>query len=79
MARHWAARAGASPPRSTSRLTWMDGRWRSISRKVRRATARSLRSCSTLGPTSRLARPWATKDTTARAIARPRVSAASAR
>ena len=78
-ARRWAARAGASRPRSTSRLTWMGGRSPSISRKVRRATARSLRSCSTLGPTSRLGPRWATKDMTPKPIARPPASAASAR
>jgi transposase len=77
--RRWAARAEASQPRSTSRLTWMDGRWLSTSQKVRRATARSSRFCSTLGPTSRPALRWVTKATTAREIARPRVSAASAR
>jgi transposase len=77
--KRWAARAGASRPRSTSRLTSMDGRWRSTSRKARQATARSLRSCLTLGPTSRPGLRWATKDTTARPIARPRASAASVR
>ncbi len=40
-ARRWAARAGASQPRSTSRLTWMGDRSRSTSRRVRPATARS--------------------------------------
>src|ERR671932_1924960 len=67
--RRWAARAGASRPRSTSRLIWMGSRWHSTSRRVRRATARSLSSCSTLGRTSRPERQWATKDMTARAIA----------
>ena len=33
--RRWAARAGAFRPRSTSRLIWMDGRWRSTSPRVR--------------------------------------------
>ena len=79
MARRWAARAAASRPRSTSRLTWMGDRWPSISRRVRPATARSSRSCSILGPTSHLGLRWATKVTTARVIARPRASAASAR
>jgi transposase len=79
MAKRWAARAGASRPRSTSRLTWMGDRWPSTSRKVRPATARSSRFCSILGPTSRPARRWATKDTTARAIAGPLASAVSAR
>ena len=77
--RRWAARAGASRPRSTARLTWMGGRSPSTSQRAKRATARSSRSCSTLDPTSRPARRWATKDTTARAIARPRASATSAR
>src|SRR5918994_2136296 len=51
--RRWAARAGASRPRSTSRLISTEGRLRSTSRRVRRATARSARSCSTSGRTSR--------------------------
>ena len=79
MARRWAARGAVSQPRSTSRLIWMDGRWRSTSPRVRPVTARSSRSCLTLDRTSRLARRWVTKDTTARPTARPRVSAASAR
>jgi len=79
MARRWAARVGASRPRSTSRLTWMDGRWRSTSQKVRPATARTSRSCLTLDPTSRPALPWVTKDTTARPIAQRPASAASVR
>ena len=78
-AKRWAARAGASRPRSTSRLTWMGDRSRFTSQKARRATARSSRFCSILAPTSRPARRWATKDPTARAIARPRASAVSAR
>jgi transposase len=76
-ARRWAARAGASQPRSTSRLTWMGDRSRSTSRRVRPATARSSRFCLILGPTSRPVRRWATRDMTARATARPRASAAS--
>ena len=76
MARRWAARAAASRPRSTSRLTWMGDRSPSISRKVRPATARSSRFCSTLGPTSRPALLWVTRDTTARAIAQRPASAA---
>src|SRR5215212_5045243 len=79
MARRWAARAAASRPRSPSRLTWMGDRSPSSSRKVRPATARSSRSCSTSGRTSRRARPWATRDTTARVIAQRPASAASAR
>src|SRR5215212_4218696 len=77
--RRWAARAGASRPRSTSRLTWMGDRWRSTSRRVRPATARSSKSCLTSGPTSRRGLWWATKDTTARATAWRRASVASAR
>jgi len=77
--RRWAARAGASRPRSTSRLISMDGRSLSTSRKVRQATARRSRSCLTSGPTSRPALGWATKDTTARAIARQRGRGASVR
>jgi transposase len=65
--KRWAARAAASRPRSTSRLISVACRSRSTSRRVRRATARSSRFCSTSGPTSRPALPWATKDTTARA------------
>jgi transposase len=45
--RRSAAHAGASRPRSTSRLISMACRWRSTSRKVRQATARSSRSCLT--------------------------------
>src|ERR687897_944768 len=48
-ARLWAARAGASQPRSPSRLISTEGRSRSTSRKVRQAIARSLRSGLTLG------------------------------
>ncbi len=77
--RRWAARAGASRPRSPSRLIWRVCRSPSTSRRVRPATAHRSRFCSTSGPTSRPARRWATKDTTARAIARPRASAVSAR
>ena len=79
MARRWAARAEASQPRSTSRLTWMGDRSRSTSQRVRRATVHSSRSCSILGPTSRPARQWGTRDTTARPIARRRRPVASAR
>ena len=75
--RLWGARAGASQPRSTSRLTSKVCRWRSTSRKARRATARRLRSCSTLGRRSRPALRSVTKGTTARQIARPRASGAS--
>jgi transposase len=78
-ARPWAARVGASRPRSTSRSIWMGCRSPFTSRRVRRATARSLRCCSTLGRTSRPVPGWATKATTARPIARQRASAASAR
>ncbi len=77
--RRWAARAGASRPRSTSRLISRVCRSPSISQKVRRATARSSRSCSTSGPTSRRGLRWATKDTTARPIAPPRAIGAFVR
>ena len=77
--RRWAARAVAFRPRSTSRLISMDGRWLSTSPRVRRVTARSLRSCSILGRTSTPALGWATKATTARPIGRRHASAASAR
>src|SRR5436853_5974255 len=50
--RRWAARAGASRPRSTSRLIWMDGRSPSTLLKAKQATARSSRSCLTSGRTS---------------------------
>ena len=77
--RRSAARAGASRPRSTSRSTSMACRWLSTSRKARRATARSSRSCSTLGRTSRPALRWVTKGTTARPIGQRHASAAFAR
>jgi transposase len=77
--RRWAARAGASRPRSTSRLTWMGDRSPSTLRKARRVTARSSRFCSTSDPTSRPARLWVTKATTARPIEQPPASGASAR
>src|SRR4051795_9715932 len=49
MARRWAARAGASRPRSTSRLISVACRWRSTSQKARPAIARNSRACLTLG------------------------------
>src|SRR3712207_5463759 len=79
MARPSAARGAVSQPRSTSRLISAHCRLPSTSPRVRPVTARSSRSCLTLDRTSRLARRWVTKDTTARPTARPRVSAASAR
>ena len=79
MVKRWAAPAAVSRLRSTSRLIGMDAPSLFTSQKVRPATAGNLRSCSTSGRTSRPARPWGTKDTTARAIARPPASAASAR
>ncbi len=79
MARLWVARAGASRPRSTSRLISAHCRLPSTSRRVRRATARNSRSCLTLGRTSRPALRSRIKDTTARVIARPHPSVASAR
>src|SRR5215218_9254545 len=78
-AKRWAARAEASRPRSTSRLTGMGDRSRSTSRKVRPATAHNSRFCSTLGPTSRRALRSAIRDTTALVIAQPRASVASVR
>ena len=79
MAKRWAARAGASRPRSTSRSISMACRSPFTSRKAKRVTVRSSRSCSILGRTSRPVPGWATKATTARPIARQRASAASAR
>src|SRR3954465_10657814 len=79
MVKRWAARAGASRPRSPSRLTWMGGRSPSTSQRVRPATARSSRSCSTLGLTSRPAQPWVIRAMMPRPIAQPPASAASAR
>src|SRR5918994_2052493 len=78
-ARLWAARVGASPPRSISRSISMACRSPFTSRKAKRVTVRSSRSCSILGRTSRPVPEWATKATTARPIARQRASAASAR
>jgi transposase len=77
--RRSAARGVGSRLRSTSRLIWMGSRWRSTSQRVKRATAHSSKSCSISGLTSRPARPWATRDTTARPTARPRASATSVR
>src|SRR3954466_8000934 len=79
MARLWAARAGASRPRSTSRPISMACRWLSTSQRVRRATVLNSRSCSTSGRTSRRGLRWGTKGTTAKAIARQRANGASAR
>ena len=75
----WAARAGASRPRSISRSISMAFRSPFTSRKARRATVLSSRSCSILGRTSRPGLRWATKDTTARVIARPPARGASVR
>ncbi len=77
--RRWAAPAGASRPRSTSRLISVDCRWLSSSPRVRRATARSSRSCSTSGRTSRPARRWVIRAMMPRPIAQRPASAASAR
>ena len=77
--RRWAARVEASQPRSPSRLISMASPSPSISPRGRRATARSSRSCLTLGPTSRPALRWATKDTTARPTAPPPAIGASVR
>src|ERR687898_1153509 len=49
----WAARVGASQPRSISRSISMACRSPFTSRRVRRATVLSSRSCSILGRTSR--------------------------
>ena len=73
--RRWAAPAAVSRPRSTSRLIWMDAHSLFTSQRVRPATARNSRSCSTSDPTSRRGLRWGTKDTTARATAQRRVSA----
>src|SRR5215210_4011600 len=78
MARRWAAPAGASRPRSISRLISMACRSPSTSRRGRRATVLNSRSCSTSGRTSRRGLRWVTKGTTARAIARQRANGASA-
>ena len=75
----WAARAGASRPRSISRSIWMACRSPFTSRKAKRVTVRSSRSCSILGRTSRPVPGWVTKATTAKVIARQRASAVSAR
>ena len=77
--KRWAARAAGSRPRSTSRLIWMDAPSRFTSQRVRPATARNLRSCLILGPTSRPARLWGTKAMMPKPIAQPRASVASAR
>ncbi len=78
-AKPWAARVGASPPRSISRSILTACRSPFTSHRARRATALSSRSCSILGRTSRPVPGWATRDTTARPTARRRASAASAR
>jgi transposase len=65
--------------KADSRLTWMGAPSLFTSRKVRPATARNSRSCSTSDPTSRPARPWVTKAMMPRPIAQPPASAASAR
>ena len=78
-ARRSAAHAGASRPRSISRSISMACRSPSTSRKARRATVLSSRSCSISGRTSRPVPGWVTKGTTARETARQRASAASAR
>src|SRR3954453_21643216 len=77
--RRWAAPAAVSRPRSTSRLISTGGRWLSISRRVKPATARRLRSCSILGPTSRPARRWVISAMMPKPIAWPRASSISAR
>ncbi len=76
-AKRWVARVGASRPRSTSRSISMACRSPFTSRKARRVTVLSSRSCSILGRTSRPVPGWATKATTARQTARLRAGAAS--
>jgi transposase len=76
-AKPWAARVGASRPRSTSRLISTACRSPFTSRKARQATVLSSRSCLTSGPTSRPVPGWATKGTTATEIAWRRASVAS--
>jgi transposase len=77
--RLWAARAGAFRPRSTSRWIGTACRSPSISQRVRRATARSSKSCSTLGPTSRPVLLWETRAMMPRSIAPQRAIGASVR
>ena len=77
--RRWGARVGASRPRSISRSISMVFRSPFTSRKARRATVLSSRSCSILRRTSRPVPGLAIRDTTARPIGRQRASAASAR
>ena len=77
--RRWAAPAEASRPRSTSRLISRACRSPFTLLKAKQATVFSSRSCSTSGRTSRPARQWVTKDTTAKPIARRRGTVASAR
>ncbi len=77
--RRWAARVGAFRPKSTSRSISMACRLPSTSSRVRRATARSSRSCSTSGPTSRRVLQSATRAMMPRRTARQRASGASVR
>jgi transposase len=79
MVKRWAAPAAGSRPRSTSRLIWMGAPSRFTSQRVRPATARTSRSCSTSDPTSRPAQQWVIRAMMPRPIAQPRASAASAR
>src|SRR3954466_10082026 len=79
MVKRWAAPAAGSRPRSTSRLTWMGAPPLFTSQRVRPATARNSRSCSTLDPTSRLVRRWVIRAMMPKPIAQPPASAASAR
>ncbi len=78
-AKRWVARVGVSRPRSTSRLISMACRSPFTSRRARRATAPSSRSCWISVRTSRPVPGWATKGTTARQTVLQRASAASAR
>jgi transposase len=76
-AKRWVARAGASQRKSISRLTSMACRLPFTSRRARRVTVLSSRSCSILGRTSRPGPGWATRGMTARQTGLQRASAAS--
>ena len=75
----WAARAGASRARSTSKSIWTACRSPSISLKARRVTVRSSRSCLISGRTWCRAPWWATRAMTAGVTAPWHASAAAVR
>ena len=75
----WAARAGASRARSTSKSIWTACRSPSISLKVRRVTVLTSRSCSILGRTWFRAPWWAIRAMTAGVTAPWHASAAAVR